>query len=295
MQTSTPYPARRRYPWALDGASMTYTEAVRHFTNMRYQSPKARNPERWATLETMVEALHVLQHEGVDEMPGLKLHKLLVRCAAHCGWLTNMSAKQRTMRATPIEGDPTRMHCWACDRDLSLSMFRKPMTIAQKERYGKPLDKRTYVMQRTCADCRDNAAEARRRKKMRTTDKKNKRDYVRLTALRKARAGDVYRVYLVDLRYHTNNTRQARTKATCVGTRGDFYNAKLALILAAQDRLEQHVEDNTLDQLDTQRVTWLNLVTSEERRALFDLYTTATHDPQRRGRLPVFETPLELK
>ena len=290
-----PYPARRRYRWASPDRVMSYTDAVRFFTAMRRQQPEADNPQRWATLETMVEALHVLQHDGVDEMPGPKLHKLLIKCAQRCGWVTDLNKLQRTMRVTPSATDPSLLHCWSCGRDLPRHAFMTPMTMSQKLRYGKPPESRSRVMAKRCANCRDNAKESKRRKTVRVAVSKQRKAYVRLTEQRLARGGDVYRAHLIDIRAHKDSTRRALLKANCVGTRRAFYEAKRDLLALSAQRLEQLLEDNAVDQLNVERVSWLGLVTPDERKALFTLYTEAIHDEHRVGRMPVFETPLEVK
>lgn len=295
MHEPTPYPARRRYLWARDGRQMSYTEAHKHFTNMRYQCPEDRNPQRWATLTLMLEALDLLQHEGHDTFEGHKLHKLFIKCAARCGWVTDLSQMQRKMRATPVEGDPTKLHCYACDRDLPRAMFRTPMTEAQRAKYNKPEGTRQYTVARRCADCRDNAKESKRRKRVRVDAQRKRRDYVRLTEQRKAKAGDTYRVYLLDLRYHLDNARRALSKPLCTGARRAFYEAKLGLALQCQGRLEDLVESNTVNDLDTTRVTWLNLLTQEEQAHLIALLKDYTTAPDRSGRSPVLETPLVTK
>ncbi len=295
MTDPIPYPARRRYHWAREGRTMTYTDAVRHFTGMRYQSPQDRNPERWATLTMMLEALDLLQHEGYDEFDGAKLHKLFIKCAARCGWVTDLSAVQRALRSTPVEGEPDKLHCYACDRDLPRSMFRTPMTNAQRVKYNRPEGTRQYTMARRCADCRDNAKETKRRKLVKADAQRRRREFVRLTEQRKERGGDIYRVYLLDVRHHIDSTKKALGKPTCTGTRREFYEVKLATLLHCHELLEQHLADNTLDQLSTERVSWLNIASPEDQAHMRRLYLTTTLDNRQRGRSPVLETPLTTK
>jgi hypothetical protein len=295
MTDPIPYPARRRYRWAREGRTMTYTDAVRHFTNMRYQASEDRNPQRWATLTMMLEALDLLQHDGHDDFAGTKLHKLLIKCAARCGWVTDLSAMQRKLRPTPIDGDPDKLHCYDCDRDLPRSAFRTLMTDAQRQRYNKPEGTRQYIMARRCADCRDNAKESKRRKLVRTTAARKRREFVRLTEQRQERGGDIYRVYLLDVRHHIESTRKALSKAACTGTRREFYEFKLATLLHCHALLEQHLADNTLDQLSTERVSWLNIASPEDQAEVMHKYRVTTLDTRQRGRSPVLETPLVTK
>lgn len=295
MSDPLPFPARRRYQWAREGRTMSYTDAVRHFTGMRYQCPEERNPQRWATLTMMLEALDLLQHDGHDEFEGHKLHKLFIKCAARCGWVTDLSQMQRALRSRPVEGDPTKWHCYACARDLPVSMFRTIMTEAQRVKYNRPEGTRQYTMARRCADCRDNAKETKRRKLVKVAAQRKRREFVRLTEQRQERGGDIYRVYLLDVRHHIDSTKKALSKPACMGTRREFYECKLASLLHCHTLLEQHLADGTLDQLSTERISWLNILSPEDQAEVMHKYRVTTLDNRQRGRSPVLETPLITK
>lgn len=289
FMSPTPYPARRRYPWALLHIVMDYTNTVRFFKKMQRQCPQDKNPARHATFALMLECIDELNHKGVEEFAGDKLHRLLIKCADRCGWHTDANKIQRSLVPRLVEGTKDIYTCPKCGEDKPRADFMGLMTGAQRERYNKPEGTRALIMQKRCNNCRYNANEAKRRKEKRVSERRAVRQWAKLTTNKKAIGGqDIYQRYCAELDRQLHNTKVALRKVNKINpatTRAAFYQRKVELIRLCAERLDEHLDNAMVAKLET-GVVWTNLITHEEYAELEELRIIMTRDSDTQGRRP---------
>lgn len=277
-----PYPARRRYPWALPHISMTYTGVVSFFKAKQRQCPREKNPARFDTYALMLECIDELNHQGVEDFAGPKLHKLLIKCADRCGWHTDVNQVQRSLVPRLVEGTLDVYTCPHCGKDKHRSSFMGLMTQAQKEKYNKPEKSRALIMQKRCAECRDNANEAQRRRQQRIKSTVVMRNWAVLAAsTRGLRGGDLYVRYGEAVRRSAETVRRALRRARAYPqelsralprARIGFYERKLELLALCAQRLDERVESADFEDLKQPEPMWIHLLTADERAEIHQKY-----------------------
>jgi len=281
-----PYPARRRYPWALMHTVMDYTNTVRFFKKMQRQCPQDKNPARHATFSLLLECIDELNHKGVEEFAGDKLHRLLIKCADRCEWHTDANKIQRSLVPRLVEGTMDIYTCPHCGNDKPRADFMGLMSQAQREKYNKPEGKRALVMQKRCTNCRYNAQEAKRRKEKRVKERRVVRQWSKLFTNKKAIGGqDIYQRYCTELDRQLRNTKVALRKVKPDTTRAAFYQRKIELIRTSAERLDEHLDNGLLAKLET-GVVWTHLLNHAEYTELEALRIAMTRDMDTRGRRP---------
>jgi hypothetical protein len=267
---NTPYPARRRYVWAMDHMAMPYQKALAFFKQMQRQCPKEKNPQRHAALGLMVECINELNHKGVEDFAGPKLHRLLIKCADTCGWHTDANAIQRSLVPRLVEGTKDIYTCPKCGKDKPRADFMGLMSMAQKEKYNKPEGTRALVMQKRCANCRYNAHEAKKRRSVRVKKRTVISQWATTMATTKdVSQGDVYLRYGIEVRRKQTNVRHALLKLKNPEPnhqpRKDFYEYIDTLLMLCIERLEERLNFAHLADLKKDKPSWLHLLSTDER------------------------------
>jgi len=296
-----PYPARRRYPWALPHISMTYTGVVSFFKAKQRQCPQEKNPARFDTYALMLECIDELNHQGVEDFAGPKLHKLLIKCADRCGWHTDVNQVQRSLVPRLVDGTLDVYTCPHCGKDKHRSSFMGLMTQAQKEKYNKPENSRSLIMQKRCANCRDNANEAQRRRQQRVKTRVVMRNWAILAATtRGIKGGDIYVRYGAAIQRSKATVKASMSSERAIlmwNVRKKFYARKLELLALCAERLEERIDNAALEDLQQPEPMWIHLLTADERAEIYQMYARMLTEEKRlckeynrrRTRAPILE------
>jgi hypothetical protein len=144
------------------------------------------------------------------------------------------------------------------------------MSTAQKEKYNKPENSRSLIMQKRCANCRYNAQEAKQRKAKRVRKRAVISQWATTMATTKdVGQGDIYLRYGIEVRRKQTNVRHALLKLKNPSPqhqpRKDFYEYIDTLLTLCIERLEERVGFAHLGDLKKAQPSWIHILTSDER------------------------------
>lgn len=311
-----PYPARRKYTWAYPNEVHSYEQARDLFARMRRQSPEDDNPSRFQALTIALEALaHLSHYQGVDIFPGPKLHKLLCKSALAADWCPDLGAKQRAACAQPVDGGDSSQYaqyaqyahpthslyrCPKCQQVKPLTEFLKPVTDAQRERWGwtNAHSART-TKAKTCRDCRHKEHQRSTRQSARDEAKRT------IIAFEKAVADGVlstatqdpemlalvadYWQALFTKSISATRTAYSNASVTPHAPTLEFYARKTERIKLAKERFEVAYDSGQLSPYIVTSPHWTLFLEADELEELLVAHTRMTvarRDDDIRGRTP---------
>lgn len=268
MQT---FPESTRYQW--EGASALSSAKVRAI--MRSGLLAAEGTPRRAAFELALEAVELLINEkGVQQFPGDKLKRLLIKAAAQAGWYR----KEAAFKGVPKAQQDGHKVCRRCKQEKPLANFNAVATEAQKRRSNWRMDAQHFISSLLCDSCRKAKTQERNRSERRR--------------LHKAGAVDLIGCYRDSLKAAVTTTEANLRNHTVElpasdGTMvsmlqfdnpddGAYYRKRKELLLLARNRLKDRIDDGSLSQPladgTSPRGFWQELLEPDERQALFRLH-----------------------
>ncbi len=304
-----PYPARRKYTWAYPNEVHSYEYARDLFARMRRQSPESDNPARFKALTMALEALaHLSHHQGVDIFPGPKLHKLLCKSALAADWCPDLGAKQRAACAQPVSADDVEggdslqpmYRCPKCQQIQPLTEFLKPVSEAQRERWGwtgRHSNRTTKA--KTCRTCRHKEQQRSTRQSARDEAKRTILAFEKVVAdgvLSTATQDPKMLALVADywqalFNKGTNATRTAYSNASVTphAPTMAFYALKTELLALAKDRFDTAYDSGQLSPYIVTSPHWTLFLEADELEELQILHARmaiARRNEDIRGRVP---------
>lgn len=265
-----PYPARRRYVWAREDSVITYQSARLRFVRLLNTAKHDGHTARYNTFKMVLEAIATLHHEhNVMAFPGNRLHKLLCKAAADCGWYATHGN-----RAKPTQNPVTGMlKCPRCGEEKPESSFHVAATTKQCEKYGWSNTKSRRTLQaRFCADCRYKMV---KNKKARAERKEAQiARLVHADAVIKnlpIEPSHAYKYWRSELHLRIKNAKQLANRTSFTPSK-EFFQLKINMLEIATVRFNQCIDNNTLANNIMAGATWAVFLTKEEHQNLIDAH-----------------------
>lgn len=294
---STPRPVDHfwRFWWVRSDAQLSYPQARDILVKIRRSIPFERNPTRWQTYSSAIDAVDQLHADrGVDVFPGTKLANLLRKAAELHGW----DYVEKVGRRVPFPDDGTKptLQCVRCGEVLPRALF-KTRIDNKIEVDGVVLQPRGRLgavkLRRTCAGCRVSVA-ARTRTAARSKLEK---------AIVKAHAqapdrGTAFRAYEVLLQ----RNKRATAECLCAARRSKrsretilFYEYKQKFLIEAERRLQRLADTaGDIPVKPLEQMSWLDVVEEPLRVRMLEVYD-AVNQCRLWGRRPVLDVGFRRK
>ena len=232
-----------------------------------------RTPRHAAFTKALAAVEFLIEEKDVHEFPGHKLKRLLVKAATEAGWWR----KAATYTAVPTAQQAGHKVCRRCKQEKPFSAFTAVATEAQKKRNNWPVDRQYLISSVLCGTCRKAKTQERNRAERRRNSK--------------AGAFDLIGRYRDSLKLATSTTEANLRNHTVTLPAVDgtpvsmlqfdhqedaiYYKKRKALLALARNRLKDRIDDGSLsaplEDGSAPRGFWQELLTQEERQALFRL------------------------
>lgn len=270
-----PYPARRRYEWAVASNTITHPEALALFDKMRKsQQRRDKNPQRWdALLLASASVEHLYHTKHITAFPGDRLHKLLIKAALKTDWCPDLNAVQRARRATPVEGDSNLLRCPGCGLDRPFTSFLVPVSAKQADRWGLAPDTKQRTKGRICDSCRDVKAA-----RLRLADRRRAARSVEVHYLKAVLNEDFEQAISLfedywsqHIRQHIDAAEGALKRCQHLPTR-DFYTLKLHALMAALEVAHTCATSDAVYKYLTPHNDWTAFLSDDDRQRLIQTH-----------------------
>lgn len=289
----TPYPAVRRYTWAVPEQTFSYTEALELLESHRRSMPETQNIPRWQAYSLTIDAINELQHRGVDKFPGHKIHRLLIRAAESTGWWY----KEQRYKFVSENSDPGIRFCGSCAQNKPIECFRRVATDAERQRNRWHNEgKIRYTLTVYCQDCRNAQAKEKAAKRKRIEANREARELEKLNARKrkltiqevKRKNGLTYRVIASQIKRQIADMREAYKNAGRSLYVARFYLEKLRCLDLAAKEVERRVDEGiplVETPIDAPLPYWTAFLQPEDMKQLTHAHEEVLARPTR-GRTP---------